>query len=228
MENRGSRSLVVNFLRRHEMTAKELAALTGTGRDWVYAFTRGVGSAPGWFKRFLALFDAAPEVVRAAQRAAIAAEPEWRTIPGFSKYEACEDGRVRRFQANAVRYPAEMKSRLGRDDYLFIALYDDAGIQRSKNLHRLIALAFHGEPPADRPYACHRDGNPRNNHARNLYWGSARDNARDWILLKKATARPIPQRRRKALLDRMIDAQPAHALLPEIHPSAMMPSDTTR
>lgn len=46
-------------------------------------------------------------------------------------------------------------------------------------VHRIVAFAYLGEPPVGKEQVCHRDGNPYNNCAYNLYWGSAQDNAED-------------------------------------------------
>lgn len=54
--------------------------------------------------------------------------------------------------------------------------------RRRYPVHRLVCLAFHGEPPcADRNLARHLNGNCIDNHASNLAWGSFRDNAQDAI-----------------------------------------------
>lgn len=47
-------------------------------------------------------------------------------------------------------------------------------------LHHLVALAFHGQPPADmvNPVVHHIDGDPRNNLASNLEWLSQAENTR--------------------------------------------------
>jgi hypothetical protein len=53
------------------------------------------------------------------------------------------------------------------------------GKKHTLYLHRLVAYAFHGPPPFRHAIVRHLDGNPANNHARNLAWGSARDNSLD-------------------------------------------------
>ena len=44
---------------------------------------------------------------------------------------------------------------------------------------RLVALAWIGEPPKDKPWVLHRDDNCTNDHYTNLYWGDRDDNAKD-------------------------------------------------
>jgi hypothetical protein len=46
-------------------------------------------------------------------------------------------------------------------------------------LHRLVCTAFHGAPPKDKPVVRHLDGDPTNNHADNLRWGTRSENEFD-------------------------------------------------
>ena len=45
-------------------------------------------------------------------------------------------------------------------------------------VHRLVALAFIPNPN-NYPYVCHKNGDPRNNNATNLYWGTPQMNMDD-------------------------------------------------
>ena len=47
-------------------------------------------------------------------------------------------------------------------------------------LHRLVALAWIPNPE-NKPYVCHKDNNPLNNHYKNLYWGTPKENAQQCI-----------------------------------------------
>lgn len=58
-------------------------------------------------------------------------------------------------------------------------LSDAAQTKHRKLTHCWILWAFEGPPPGDRPYVCHRDGNPDNNRLDNLYYGTSAENARD-------------------------------------------------
>jgi hypothetical protein len=49
----------------------------------------------------------------------------------------------------------------------------------NKHVHRLIAITFHGSPPFEGEYACHKDGDRENNHKDNIYWGTAKQNQKD-------------------------------------------------
>ncbi len=52
--------------------------------------------------------------------------------------------------------------------------------RKSKWVHRLVCEAFNG-PSEGQPSVLHADGNPSNNHASNLRWGTQADNAADSI-----------------------------------------------
>ena len=47
------------------------------------------------------------------------------------------------------------------------------------SVHRIVALAFLGKEPVGKPYVCHKDGDPTNNHVENLYWGTPEQNCAD-------------------------------------------------
>ena len=47
-------------------------------------------------------------------------------------------------------------------------------------IQRLVALAWIPNPE-NKPYVCHKDNNPLNNHYKNLYWGTPKENAQQCI-----------------------------------------------
>lgn len=49
----------------------------------------------------------------------------------------------------------------------------------TKNVHRLVCLAFHGEPATKALQVRHLDGNPENNRPENLSWGTQIENWQD-------------------------------------------------
>lgn len=53
------------------------------------------------------------------------------------------------------------------------------GTQKGLTVHRLVAHAFLGPQPEDKPMVCHKDGNRLNNHVDNLYYGDVNSNATD-------------------------------------------------
>lgn len=66
------------------------------------------------------------------------------------------------------------------DKYGYFKVYlSRPGEQTAASVHRLVAEAFHGTPPPEKPWALHRDGDPIHNTAGNLYWGDQVDNEQD-------------------------------------------------
>ena len=57
--------------------------------------------------------------------------------------------------------------------------------------HRLVALAFHGEPPEGKHLVRHLDGNGLNNSPENLAWGDDEDNYQDAVRHGVSKARNI-------------------------------------
>lgn len=96
---------------------------------------------------------------------------QWKRV-AFGAYEVSNMGRVRNTLTLRMLKPM-MTGRKGMQ-YETVNL---AGVIIA--VHRLVALTFHGEAPAGRPWVLHRDGKRTNNSAKNLYYGTAKDNARD-------------------------------------------------
>lgn len=107
----------------------------------------------------------------------------WKPVPYKpyeSKYSISNLGRVRptiisKYSKNKAEFLTPVPSPRG---YLFVSLYAN-GKQYSGFLHRMVALAFHGEPPKGKPYALHKNDRQTDNRASNLYWGAESDNWRD-------------------------------------------------
>ena len=98
----------------------------------------------------------------------------WRSIPGFPGYEASSEGRVRYWRGDSD-LPAVVNIGLTSDGYRRARL---VGAPNSL-VHRLVAAAFLGSAPADRPLVLHADGDRANNRLANLRYGNAKDNAAD-------------------------------------------------
>ena len=104
----------------------------------------------------------------------------WRLVPSAPQFLASSEGRVM-----VVPYWAPMPNGQGfrsyggepyfgvwsRDDVRFIIVHKGT----SYKVSRLVCEAFNGAPPHDRPYCLHDDGNPSNNRAKNLYWGTQKE-----------------------------------------------------
>lgn len=54
-----------------------------------------------------------------------------------------------------------------------------AGKRRAEPVHRLVCEAFHGPAPESAELVRHLDGDPLNNRADNLAWGTFHDNEQD-------------------------------------------------
>lgn len=110
-------------------------------------------------------------------------EEEWRPIPGYEgHYSVSSRGRVRsepRVLRDGRRWQGKvLTARVQRSGYLEVNL--GGALNRKRHLvHRLVCMAFKGDPPEGKPYACHLDGNRFNNASSNLYWGSPSDNMYD-------------------------------------------------
>jgi hypothetical protein len=68
----------------------------------------------------------------------------WRTIPGASRYEVSSCGRVR---SNVGPEPRILALAVNHDGYWKLTLMADDGRRWQAYIHRLVMLAFVGEPP---------------------------------------------------------------------------------
>lgn len=103
----------------------------------------------------------------------------WRPVAQFPDYEVSSLGRVRRLTATH-KNPAGFKlsAHPGRRGHLAVNPYLN-GRRHTVYVHRLVALAFvDGDHALD---VLHRDGDPSNNAALNLYWGTDSDNQHDAV-----------------------------------------------
>lgn len=107
---------------------------------------------------------------------------EWRPIVNFEGlYEVSNQGRVR----SLPRKARDGRVFLGRDKVLTkdadgrvrVSLSRD-GKPYSMRVHRLVALAFLGEPEPGQE-VCHNDGVASNNRVENLRWDTRKSNLKD-------------------------------------------------
>jgi hypothetical protein len=107
----------------------------------------------------------------------------WRQIPEWDRYEVSDAGIVRsrdmlvgaKGASKAVRKGRVLAQAKTSRGYLVVTLTRGCARQQF-SVHRLVALAFHGPPPHDKTHVLHSDGDPTNNSAFNLRWGSPADN----------------------------------------------------
>lgn len=102
-------------------------------------------------------------------------------IPGsrdWHGYDVTPDGHVFSHTGWRGKDRFEIKQSLDAYGYPAVRLIIN-GKRKRERVHKLVASLFHGDKPSQFHQVCHRDGNPMNNCAENLYWGDARENAAD-------------------------------------------------
>lgn len=105
-------------------------------------------------------------------------QPErWLPIEGYPNYEVSDLGRIwsrpRPGSKGGILKPYFNK----RTGYLSVTLTLD-GVQKDFRVNRLVCRAFHGPCPKGQD-ARHWDGDPLNNTAANLLWGTRKENMDD-------------------------------------------------
>lgn len=101
----------------------------------------------------------------------------FKPIPGYERYYlATPEGliwsvRSKRFLSNGTHTEA---------GYIQVALTVN-NVSKLKYVHRLMALAFFGDPPPGKNFVLHGDGNPSNNRVENLRWGNQSENMSDAV-----------------------------------------------
>ena len=105
---------------------------------------------------------------------------EWRQVPGWPEYEISERGDLRRAQGGqGTREGRPLKPwRNQKTGYLQVALWR-GNRQHRATVHRLVALAFLGDPPSPTHVVAHNDGGRDNNHWANLRWATQLENMAD-------------------------------------------------
>jgi len=96
----------------------------------------------------------------------------WKQIPN-SKYEASSFGRVRNPQGRVLKL---CNHALG---YLIVSVKID-GVSKTRTVHSLVCMAFHGPRPAGLDIA-HRDCNKHNNTPENLRYCTRSENLMDSV-----------------------------------------------
>ncbi len=100
-------------------------------------------------------------------------DERWAECARFAMYEVSTHGRVRR--DGRVLVPVTNK----QTGYIVLSMRRD-GVTYQSYVHRLVALTFFGDPPADmrNPRVDHLNGNRAENHVGNLQWVSHAQNIR--------------------------------------------------
>ena len=107
---------------------------------------------------------------------------EWREVPGYPGVYASSHGRV---FADRQRYRTgtaptfgfiSKADRTGNYFRMLIRISTSKGKRECLKVHRLVCLAFHGEPSGVRTLVLHKDDNGLHNFSSNLSWGSQYEN----------------------------------------------------
>lgn len=106
---------------------------------------------------------------------------EWRTVPGFSLYEASSLGRIRRpIHWNTGKLVNHIMKFHPTDwGYYSLSLMNDDGDSKSMLVHTIIALTFIGAKPSLLHIIAHWDNNGHNNTPDNLRWATHKENDDD-------------------------------------------------
>lgn len=115
-------------------------------------------------------------------RPVIVCTERWVGVADAPGYEVSSHGRVRSFWSTGCRPKMKDEARLLSlyvDDLGYSTAYLSSAHKRySRKVHHLVLEAFHGPRP-DGTECRHLDGNPRNNRAENLSWGTHQENVAD-------------------------------------------------
>ena len=116
-------------------------------------------------------------------------DEEWRTIPHTDGYyEASDHGRIRSVP-RTVPHPRSGKLTLAgrvlkpvpmKDGHLQVSVRFKGSRTRPHLVHRLVLLAFVGDPPTGTE-GCHKNGDPADNRLGNLRWDTRGSNIADAI-----------------------------------------------
>jgi hypothetical protein len=98
-------------------------------------------------------------------------EEIWKDIPGFNNYKASSLGNIKSPRDKILK-PRIHYARGGKIYWRI----DLGRANRTCYVHRLVCLAFHGEPPDPKMEAGHKDDDGNNNRADNLIWLTKSEN----------------------------------------------------
>ena len=103
--------------------------------------------------------------------------------PGFPGYKADELGNIWSVEYNWRGYGERILTPyIDKNGYYKVRLSID-GKRIKKTVHRLVCMAFYGEPECNKNIVRHLNGNKKDNTPANLCWGTQQENEADSIRL---------------------------------------------
>lgn len=106
----------------------------------------------------------------------------WMPVPGTEfRYWASSLGRV--WGPRGLKKTTLLTTRKG--SWIQRRRVVNLGKSNTQYVHRLVALAFFGEAPENKPQVCHNNGDSLDNRVENLRWGSNQDNQDDKVKHRK-------------------------------------------
>lgn len=104
----------------------------------------------------------------------------WKDVDGYENiYSVSNLGRIKR-TFNPTTQDGILKPNLSSNGYLRVGLCKN-GIVKESMIHKLVAVAFHGQQPFLNAQVRHLDDNKNNNIATNIKWGTRSDNMKDRV-----------------------------------------------
>jgi len=100
-------------------------------------------------------------------------EELWKDIPGFSRYQASNTGKLRSLSYKNMKSIKELKPAVS-EGYLKTMILNDDKKYKTIRVHKMIALAFLGYSQLE---VNHKDGNKLNNNINNLEYCTHSENA---------------------------------------------------
>lgn len=98
----------------------------------------------------------------------------WLPVHNCPFYEISNKGRVRSLKRGTVRI---LKQTL--NDGYYRVVFSLNGKVRQMPVHRMVCVAFHGQPPTSKHHAAHEDGGRTNNDVENISWKTPKQNHED-------------------------------------------------
>ena len=124
----------------------------------------------------------------AAEQSTQTTPETWKPVVGYEGYyEVSDHGRVRSVDRISKNKNGHLRRLSGqtrktwknKDGYPSVTLKVN-GVQSNHYVHRLVLLAFVGQPP-EGAEGCHNDGDRTNSHLENLRWDTRSENMYDMV-----------------------------------------------